>query len=215
MQRNQKIITTVLWSFLVLTMVAVVGRGMWAGDDDPVARGVQIGSDAPIEDGLPILFSTPQFSLIDQDAKPFGSEQLKGRVWVAALIFTHCPGACPMMTKKMSALQEAVPSKNVLLVSFTVDPERDTPAVLKQYATTLAKADESRWHFLTGGKEAIFSTAAGLNLSASPANGEQAIQHAETFLLVDQNGRVRGIYDSKDDADMKRLADDAAKLAGA
>lgn len=213
MQKNQKIITTVLWSFLVLTMVAVVGRGMWAGSDGPAIRDVQVSSDAPTEDGLPVLFDAPQFTLVDQDARPFSSEQLKGRTWVAAFIFTNCPGACPMMTQKMAKLQQAVPSKNVTLVSFSVDPQRDTPEVLKQYASRF-KADQSRWHFLTGEKQDLLDAAAGLKLSVIPAEGDRPIDHSEQFLLIDAGGRVRGVYDSKDEDDLKQLARDAARLAG-
>ena len=214
MRRSQKIITTVLWSFLVLTMVAVVGRGMWAGRDDSRAvSGISLSTDAPMEDGLPVLYDAPRFALTDQDGKAFDSEQLKGRVWVAAFIFTNCPQACPMMTQKMAALQKAVPSKNVKLVSFSVDPERDTPEVLKQYARRF-NADESRWHFLTGRKDDMFAAAAGMKLSASPAQGDVPIQHAEHFLLVDAKGRVRGVYHSNQEEDLKQLAADAAKLAG-
>jgi protein SCO1/2 len=196
MRKNHKIITTVLWSFLVLTMVAVVGRGMWAWQDPP----------------LPVLFQTQPFSLTDQDGKPFGSEQLKGQAWVAAVIFTNCPGACPMMSQRLSKLQEAVPAKNVKLVSFTVDPERDTPEVLRQYGVRF-NADGKRWHFLTGPKETMLATARGLNLTAIPAAETRPIQHDEHFLLVDGDGRVRGIYMSRDDEDMKRLTKDAAALA--
>ncbi len=214
MRKNQKIITTILWSFLVLTMVAVVGRGMWAGQDDArPTHTIQLGTDAPMEDGLSVLYDAPQFALTDQDGKPFSSEQLKGQVWVAAFIFTNCPGACPMMTQKMAALQQAVPAKNVKLVSFSVDPERDTPEVLKQYAKRAA-ADESRWHFLTGKKEDMFAAAAGMKLSASPAQGEKPIQHAEYFLLVDSQGRIRGAYDSNRTEKLEELNRDAAKLAG-
>lgn len=214
MRKKQKIITTMLWSFLVLTMVAVVGRGMWAGQDDaPAALGVRAGSDAPLEDGLPVLYDAPAFSLIDQDGRSFDSTQLAGQVWVAAFIFTNCPGACPMMTQRMARLQEAVPSKNVKLVSFSVDPKRDTPEVLKQYAERF-KADESRWHFLTGDEAAMLDAARGLKLTATPAEGDRPIDHDQHFLLIDARGRVRGAYQSQDDDAMKQLARDAAKLAG-
>ena len=214
MQPKQKIITTILWSFLVLTMLAVVGLGMWRSNDAaPAASGVSISSGAPTEDGLAVLFNAPQFSLTDQNNQPFGSEQLKDQVWVAAFIFTKCPNACPMMTRKMADLQEAVPAANVKLVSFSVDPARDTPEVLKQYAQN-AHADESRWHFLTGDLEAILRAAEGLKLSVVPAKGDRPIDHDERFLLIDRAGRVRGVYNSKDDQGLKQLARDAAKLAG-
>jgi len=198
MDRRQKIITTVLWSVLVVAMLGVVGTGLWAKfRPDP----------------LPVLYASPTFSLTDQDAKPFASESLRGKTWVAAFIFTHCPGVCPTMTMKMQALQEAVPDRNVQLVSFSVDPERDTPAVLKEYAARF-DADASRWHFLTGDKKALFDVAAGMKLTAAPAGAlGPDIVHAEKLLLIDGEGRVRGAYDSKDDQEMKKLAADAAALA--
>lgn len=197
MQKKQKIIATILWSALVLTMIAVVGRGMWGSDRS---------------DPLPIYFQTPAFSLIDQDGKPFSSDQLKGHVWVAAVIFTNCPGACPMMSQKFAWLQEKVPSKNVKLVSFTVDPERDTPDALKDYSRRF-NADLSRWHFLTGTKEQMLQTEADLKLTAIAATATQPIVHDEHFLLVDREGRVRGIYDRKDEEEIKQLARDAEALA--
>jgi protein SCO1/2 len=200
MRKSQKIITTALWSFLVVTMVAVVGLGMWTRQDQP--------------EPLPVLYDAPSFSLVDQDGQPFSSERLKGQVWVGALIFTNCPGVCPMMTQKMVKLQETVPSPDVKLVTFTVDPERDTPEVLKQYARQRG-ADASRWHLLTGDKAGIFDTARGLKLTAEPATADTPILHAEYFLLVDRQGRVRGAYDSKDDAKLAELARDAGALAGA
>ena len=98
-------------------------------------------------------------------------------------------------------------------VSFTVDPERDTPEVLKGYAQNY-DADPARWHFLTGDKSALFDAAAGLKLTAAPAGqfGPEIV-HAEKFLLVDGAGKVRGIYDSNDEQDLKKLAADASALA--
>jgi protein SCO1/2 len=215
MRKNQKIITTILWSFLVLTMVAVVGRGMWRTDSDPAARGVSASYIAPTgPGGLPILYDAPHFALTDQDGKPFDSEQLKGSVWVAAFIFTNCPGVCPMMTQRMVKLQDAVPSKDVKLVSITVDPDRDKPEVLKQYAKRF-KADESRWHFLTGEYAAIKQTADGMKLTIIAPKDNQAIDHDDHFLLIDRQGHVRGAYSGRDDEALNQLAKDAAKLAEA
>jgi protein SCO1 len=201
MRKSQKIITTVLWSCLVLTMVAVVGLGMWPG---------QQGGRAAAEP-LPVLFDAPHFVLTDQDGQPFDSDQLRGKVWVAAFVFTNCAQACPMMTGKMARLQEAVPSKDVMLVSFTVDPQRDTPDVLKQYAKRF-NADPARWRFLTGEQSALLETAAGLKLTAIPARDGKPIDHDEHFLLIDRQGHVRGVYHSNDDEKMKLLARDAEAL---
>ena len=159
----------------MLTMVAVVGRGMLALGGRRARGAARAGQQRRVDRrGRPAPFyRRPPFKLTDQDGKPFDSEQLKGQVWVAALIFTNCPGVCPSMTQKLKELQDAVPAKNVQLVSFTVDPERDTPEVLKQYARRF-KADESRWHFLTGEKDTVFAAADGLKLSASPGAGRPA-----------------------------------------
>ena len=198
MDRKQRIITTVLWSVLVVAMLGVIGTGLLAKfRPDP----------------LPVYYDAPAFSLTDQDGRPFRSDDLRGKAWVADFIFTTCPGACPKMTMKMSGLQKAIPTRDVHFVSFTVDPERDTPEVLKHYAQNY-DADPARWHFLTGAKPALFETAAGLKLTAAPAGqfGPEIV-HAEKFLLVDGAGRVRGIYDSGDEQDLKKLAADAAALA--
>ena len=201
MRKSQKIITTALWSFLVLTMVTVVGLGMWTRQDAAAAE-------------LPVLYDAPAFTLTDQDAKPFSSARLKGQVWVGALVFTNCPGVCPMMTQKMVRLQEAVPAPDVKLVAFSVDPRRDTPEVLKQYAK-LRGADAARWHLLTGDEAMLVETAKGLKLSFQPATADAPIGHAEYFLLVDRQGRVRGAYDSNDDERVKQLTRDVAALAEA
>ena len=219
MDRKQKIITSVLWGVLVLAMLGVVGTGLWARWRDsadraggPAGRTFEAAGAAAAGE-LPVLFDAPPFALTDQDGKPFGRDDLRGKTWVADFVFTHCPGACPKMTMRMAGLQKAAPDPDVHFVSFSVDPERDTPAVLKQYAQNY-DADPNRWHFLTGDKAAMFATARGMKLTAEPAGvlGPE-IAHAEKFLLVDGQGRVRGVYDSKDEDDMKRLAADAAALA--
>jgi protein SCO1/2 len=198
MDRKQKIITALLWGVLVVAMLGVIGTGLWAKfRPEP----------------LPVLYGGPTFTLTDQDARPFGSKELRGKVWVADFIFTTCPGACPKMTMRMSGLQKAIPDRDVHFVSFTVDPERDTPEVLKKYAQGY-DADPGRWHFLTGEKSALFDVAAGMKLTAAPAGtfGPEIV-HAEKFLLLDGDGRVRGAYDSTDEQDLKKLAADAAALA--
>jgi len=190
-------------------MLGVVGTGLWARYRDTGVRGAAEASAS-----LPVLFDAANFSLTDQDGKPFSSDALRGKTWVADFVFTNCPGACPKMTMRMSGLQKTLARPGVHFVSFSVDPDRDTPAVLKQYAKNY-DADPSRWHFLTGDKAALFQAARDMKLTAEPAGvlGPE-IAHAEKFLLVDGQGRVRGAYDSKDDDDMKRLAADAAAVAG-
>lgn len=207
MDRKQKIVTSLLWGVLVIAMLGVVGTGLWARYRDAGGPGARAES-------LPVLFDAATFALTDQDARHFSSDQLRGKTWVADFVFTHCPGVCPRMTMRMSGLQKSLERRGVHFVSFSVDPERDTPEVLKKYAETYG-ADLSRWHFLTGEKAAMFQAARDMKLTAEPAGvlGPD-IAHAEKFLLVDGRGRVRGAYDSKDEDDMKRLEADADALAG-
>lgn len=215
MDKNQRILTTILWAVGVLCMVGVIGAGLWRSRENERhdADGyVQIEPLAPAGD-LPVLFDAPAFALTDQNEKPVTNETLRGQPWVAAFIFTQCAGPCPMMSAKMAQLQKTVPDPRLRLVSFTVDPERDTPAVLKEYAGKLG-ADESRWHFLTGPKDAMFAAAKGMNLSAGPATADAPIFHSDLFVLIDGNGKVRGIYHSNEEGALTKLAADARTLIG-
>jgi cytochrome oxidase Cu insertion factor (SCO1/SenC/PrrC family) len=196
MQPVQKVLTTILWGLAMAAMVSVIGAGLWRREAQP-----------PLE----VLGEVPDFSLIDQNAQSVTLGTLDVTPWVADFVFTRCGGPCPQMTGKMAGLQKTLPP-SVRLVSFSVDPEHDTPAVLKEYAK-IFNADESRWHFLTGDKSAIFQQARGMLLTAIPATENNAIIHDERFLLVDGEGRLRGAYFSSDDAEMKQLAADAKRLA--
>jgi len=96
-------------------------------------------------------------------------------------------------------------------VSFTVDPEHDTPAVLKEYAARYG-ADESRWHFLTGTTTQMYQVAREMRLVVIPPTQTEGVLHDEHFMLIDGDGNVRGIYDSKDKEAMDRLTQDATYL---
>jgi cytochrome oxidase Cu insertion factor (SCO1/SenC/PrrC family) len=210
MSRTQKILTFALWGLLGVIVVSLVGAGMWrresSDESDLGAMHVQ-----PAKEGE-VLFNVPAFALTDQNNQPITDRTLRGKPWVAAFIFTHCAGPCPMMSANMVKLQKRVSSPNLRLVSFTVDPTRDTPEVLKQYASNLG-ADESRWSFVTGTDQQMQDVARGMLMTAVPATESDPIIHSTKFLLVDAEGGVRGVYDS-DPAGMDKLADDAAKLAG-
>ena len=163
---------------------------------------------------LPQLGTVGPFWLKDQDGRTFSEANLDGSVWVAAFMFTRCPTVCPEMVRRMRDIQARAKAAGVKLslVSFSVDPENDTPAALKAYAARFA-ADESRWKFLTGEKETIFATARGMLVTAIPANDKSPIIHSEKFILVDADGKIRRYYDSTDEQDMTALKQDAAALA--
>src|SRR6201997_88595 len=90
----------------------------------------------------------PPFQLTNQTGEVFGSAQLAGKIWIADFIYTTCPGPCPMISSRMGELQKPFEKTDVQLVSFSVDPEKDTPAVLRRYAEGL-QAGPGRWDFLT------------------------------------------------------------------
>ena len=159
------------------------------------------------------LFPAPELALTDQSGKPFNTSQLRGHPWVADFIFTSCGSVCPMMTSKMVEIQKSTPA-DVQLVSFTVDPATDTPAVLAKYGQTY-HADFNRWHFLTGDNAQMADAAYKMKISVKPASGTDPIMHSEKFLLVDAQGNVVGVYDGTSSDDVKRLAADATKLAEA
>src|SRR4029434_312672 len=78
--------------------------------------------------------TVPSFQFINQNGQPFGSAQLAGKIWIADFVYTTCPGPCPMISSRMSELQKPLEKTDVHLVSFSVDPEKDTPQVLRGYA---------------------------------------------------------------------------------
>src|SRR5882762_6522338 len=153
--------------------------------------------------------AVPGFQLTNQNGQPFGSAQLSGKIWIADFIYTTCPGPCPMIGGRMSELQKPLEKTDVHLVSFSVDPEKDTPAVLRGYAGKL-QAEPARWDFLTGPKSAIYKLSHdGFKLAVSDGMDEQGIPvHSTRMVLVDRHGQIRGYYDATEaDAVTKLLAD--------
>jgi len=158
---------------------------------------------------LPVLGQIPQFQLTLQSDQPFDSRILDGHVWVANFIYTTCDGPCPMMSHQMRGIQNSTQSTpEVKLVSFTVDPARDTPPVLAKYAAHF-KADFSRWYFLTGEMEKLND----LGVNAFKMNNvDGSMSHSTRFVLVDGKRRIRGYYISSDDGFPKNLLHDIRQL---
>jgi protein SCO1/2 len=156
----------------------------------------------------------PDFSLIERSGSKVTLADLRGKNWIADFIYTTCTDTCPLQSAEMATLQKELSgAANVKLVSFSVDPEHDTPAVLAQYAQRF-HADGGRWLFLTGDKEQISNLIqAGFRLSAAPlkqdTDGDTVILHSPRFVLVDKNAEIRGYYDSRDRDAIERLKKDA------
>jgi protein SCO1/2 len=162
---------------------------------------------------LPVLWDAPAFSYPDQNGRTVTGEDLRGHIWIADFFFTSCTSICPMMTAKMAHLLKTISDGEVRFVSFSVDPDHDTPAVLQQYAR-MWKADDSRWKFLSTNRKDLAATAEGMRTFVQPPSEDSPIQHSGLFILTDKEGRVRGVYDSSDDTALRRLVRDTARLAG-
>lgn len=153
--------------------------------------------------------TVPNFQLTNQDGKAFGSAQLTGEIWIADFIYTTCPGPCPMISSRMSELQKPLENTDVHLISFSVDPGKDTPEVLRGYAERL-QAQPGRWDFLTGPQSSIYKLSRdGFKLGVSDGRDEKGIPvHSTRMILVDRHGEIRGYYDATEpDAVTKLLAD--------
>jgi protein SCO1 len=165
---------------------------------------------------LPTHGTVADFALQSQTGRRVTRDDLFGQVWIADFIFTHCAGPCPRMTADLARLSQDLTSfPDLRLVSFTVDPERDTPEVLAGYAKSY-DADPHRWYFLTGDKKVIQRLATqSFKVSASGAQGEDPVMHSTRFVLVDRHGRIRGYYDSNEPQQIAALSRDAAALHSA
>jgi protein SCO1 len=200
MDKSNRRIAWLISISLLLAVVAIVAAYSAA----------QFRRFAASDISLPMASPLPDFTLTNQNGRPVTLADLRGQVWVADIIFTSCAGPCPIMTKQMSELQGALPAGSaVRLMSLTTHPEVDTPEVLRGYGQRF-QADFNRWMFLTGSKEQIARLAReGLKLAAQEkppeerAAPEDLFIHSTLFVIVDQNGRLRGSFES-DDPEWKR-----------
>jgi protein SCO1/2 len=151
--------------------------------------------DAPHDQRLPTIGQAPDFTLVSQDGLPVSLRDFRGKVVAIAFIFTQCTDVCPMLTAHMASVQEKLGStfgSKIVFVSITVDPERDTPNVLKKYAQDF-DADLKGWSFLTGDPAAVHEVGQKYGVLAKKvANGD--VDHTLLTSLVDPDGILRVQY---------------------
>ena len=168
--------------------------------------GVVVASlnSALLSSPLPVYGAVTNFSLADQDGRVVSEADWRGRICVVDLIFTRCPGPCPIVSATMKQLQDTLPAHApVRLVSLTSDPDYDTPAVLKKYGERFG-ARPGVWTFLTGPKAMMRHLAMEeLKLSMvdkPPAERETPVDlviHSTKLVLLDPQGRIRGYFDGE------------------
>ena len=171
---------------------------------------------------LPVLgpegHTVPAFAFTGIDSVEISHRTVEGQVKIVDYFFTHCPTICPIMSSQLARTQAWLKDndldRDITLLSHSVDPERDTPERLKEYATRLG-ADTTSWKFLTGNKEDLYDQARfGYYLTALQSDtAAGGFFHSDTFVLVDRQNRIRGLYDGTSTAEVDAMMQDAAQLA--
>jgi len=198
----------VTWPLRLIIVVGALAAGLGLAMFERAARP---------RPALPILGQLPGFRLVDESGATFGRESMVGHVNVVDFIFTRCSSSCPRLTARMGELQGllARQKSRARLVSFSVDPENDTPPVLSEYAAQ-AHADLSRGSFVTGSLAQIERAAIdGFKVSVEKITrdaGDYDVVHGDWFVLVDAEGRLRGYYSVREASDLDALVKDVQVL---
>ena len=162
-----------------------------------------------------VYHSIADFAFINQVGDTIRKEDMVGKIYVADFFFTTCPTICPVMKKEMLRVYEQFKGDpNFRILSHSIDPSHDTQAVLKDYAEKLGVPDAATWNFLTGDQEKIFEIGQTSYLTTTMADDMEpgGFLHSGAFLLVDQQGRIRGVYDGTKTEQVDRLLADIPKL---
>jgi len=162
-----------------------------------------------------VYHSIADFAFVNQVGDTIRKEDMAGKVYVADFFFTTCPTICPVMKKEMLRVYEQFKGEpNFRILSHSIDPTHDTQAVLKDYAEKLGVPDAATWNFLTGDQEKIFEIGQTSYLTTAMTDDMEpgGILHSGAFLLVDQQGRIRGVYDGTKTEQVDRLLADIPKL---
>lgn len=187
--------------FFLLMLTGIIALAAGCGNS-----GLKDAKNYPIEN----------FTFTNQDGEPISKKDLEGKVWVADFVFTNCADVCPPMTANMAKLQDMIKEEgleDVEIVSFSVDPEVDSPETLKEYGKKF-NADFDNWSFLTGYSQEEIERFTLENFKAlvkKPESGDQVI-HGTDFYLVDQNGDMRKYYTGLKEVPFEQIIEDIKAL---
>ncbi|MBI4306989.1 MAG: SCO family protein [Chloroflexi bacterium] len=216
-----------------LLKLALIGISVLLAAAVVAVVSIRLLSSSDEANELPIYWELPAFSFTDQLGRPVSSEGLRGKVILANFVFTNCTAFCPtVLTPHMSELQERLRGEgllgpDVMLLSFSVDPEQDTPEVLRAYAEKYG-ADPEVWRFLTGSvdeMERVVTTDLKLGFQkieqpvehthpdGSAHTHKYDVTHTNRFTLVDGQGQVRALYDGVYDWNLDKVLSDVRQLA--
>ena len=203
-------VAQITWAVLGASVVLIIGLFLTQGPSK-----IRQAKGPP----LPRIAQVPPFQLTNQLGKPIGLDAFSGKVWVANLIFSRCPGPCTQMTRAMTEIRDrAGDPSQVAWLSLTADPEFDSPEVLLSYAKKWG-ADAPDWQFVTGLKSQVRSTAIhGLKMvlvdkeAYQRESEEDLFLHSTRFILVDRAGWIRGVYEGTEKPAREALVQDIQKL---
>lgn len=157
----------------------------------------------------------PDFKLINQLGETVSNKTFENKIYITDFFFTSCPGICPKMTGNMFKVQEAYKNDpDVLLLSHSVTPTKDSVSVLKEYAVKNSIID-TKWHLVTGAKSEIYNLGRSSYFVENDLGEEKSIDdflHTENFLLIDKNKHIRGIYNGLNRASVAQLIIDIKTL---
>ncbi len=206
MPRRVLVLATLAAALAILALELVIRRlGSEPGGPRPIHRLARNSSEP-----LPTLWPVPSFRLVDQNGQVRTPDELRGSVWIADFIFTSCKSVCPVLSAKMVQVQHAIQDPRLKFVSFSVDPERDTPQALRAYASRWAP-DESRWTLLATTKQSLADLTRGMKTFVEAQPDPDATLHTSELYLIDAQGRVRGLYATDGDS-FAPLVPDARRL---
>lgn len=208
--------------FLTLVLLAVAGCGGDNGENQSNGELPILGNREVLEFEMEgktvtdtVYHKIASFSFTNQEGKTITNASLEGKIYVADFFFTTCPTICPIMKTQMLRVFEKFKDESQFqIVSHTLDPIHDTPELLKEYAAKIGVEDDNTWHFLSGDQEKIFEIGQTSYLTTAMADQSEpgGILHSGAFVLVDQKGHIRGVYDGTKEDQVNRLMKDIPKL---
>jgi protein SCO1/2 len=160
--------------------------------------------------GDTVYHQIPSFRFLNQDSVYVSEKDVEGKVYVADFFFTTCPTICPKMKTQMLRIYERYKDRDeVRIISHSIDPDFDTPNVLKDYAARL-QVKAPKWNLLTGNKAAIYQLGQKSYMVSAQEDPNEAggFVHSGAFILVDKNRHVRGIYDGTVEGEVNHLLED-------
>lgn len=201
---------------ILFFLILIIGFSCKSETENSSSAELPIMGERYVDDNKDTVYhEIADFAFVNQIGDTITNADVAGKIYVADFFFTSCPTICPIMKKEMLRVFEQYQDQpNFKILSHSIDPTHDTQEVLKDYAEKLGVEDASTWNFLTGDQEKIFEIGQTSYLTTAMADQAQpgGFLHTGAFLLVDGNGRIRGVYDGTKADQVDRLIADIPKL---